>query len=135
MKEFFSINEYVEVQARKLERAMKKEEAAKSPEEEIKDLKHKLFLMQMKMAEERFEASVRYAKERMKYIPDRIIKNGPATIVFWCDGTKTVVKCGEGDSPDDYAAFCAALGKKVFGSNSNLKRIMRNATDDVKQGK
>ena len=133
MKELFGIPEYVE-QAKRHERTMKKEEVAKSDKNEVEVLKDELFMLQMRMFAEKFEASVRYAKERMKYIPDRIIKNGPATIVFWCDGTKTVVKCGEGDIPDDYTAFCAALGKKVFGSNSNLKRIMRNATDDVKQG-
>lgn len=135
MKEFFSIHEYVEEQAQKPDRAMRKEEMEKSGKNEAEVLKERLFMLQMRMVVEKFDASVRYAKERMKYIPDRIIKNGPATIVFWCDGTKTVVKCGEGDTPDDYAAFCAALGKKVFGSYSNLKRIMRNATDDVKQGK
>jgi len=27
--------------------------------------------------------------------PKKVIYNGPATIVFWNDGTKTVVKCSE----------------------------------------
>lgn len=63
-------------------------------------------------------------------IPERIIKSGPATIVFWADGTKTVVKCAKGTEPDDYAAFCAALAKKVYGSNSALKRAMQMALDN-----
>ena len=63
-------------------------------------------------------------------IPERIIKSGPATIVFWADGTKTVVKCAEGTEPDDYTAFCAALGKKVYGSNSALKKAMLMAMDN-----
>ena len=71
--------------------------------------------------------------EELKTMPVRIIKSGPATIVFWGDGTKTVVKCGEDTIPDDYAAFCAALGKKVFGSNSALKRAMFNAMDEEKK--
>lgn len=58
--------------------------------------------------------------------PKRIIKNGIATIVFWNDGTKTIVKCAEDDEPDDYMAFCAAYCKKVFGSNSHLKRVIKN---------
>ena len=59
--------------------------------------------------------------------PKRIIRNGIATIVFWNDGTKTIVKCAEDDEPDDYMAFCAAYCKKVFGSNSSLKRVIKNA--------
>ena len=59
--------------------------------------------------------------------PKRIIKNGIATIVFWNDGTKTIVKCAEDDEPDDYMAFCAAYCKKVFGSNSQLKRTIKKA--------
>lgn len=63
-------------------------------------------------------------------IPERIIKSGPATIVFWADGTKTVVKCAEGTEPDDYTAFCAALAKKVYGSNSALKKAMLMAMNN-----
>ena len=59
--------------------------------------------------------------------PVRIIKSGPATIVFWADGEKTVVKLGEGDQADDYAAFCAALGKRLYGSNSALKKMLKEA--------
>lgn len=59
--------------------------------------------------------------------PKRIIKNGIATIVFWNDGTKTIVKCAADDEPDDYMAFCAAYCKKIFGSNSRLKRTIKKA--------
>ena len=59
--------------------------------------------------------------------PKRIIRNGIATIVFWNDGTKTIVKCAVDDEPDDYMVFCAAYCKKVFGSNSQLKRVIKNA--------
>ena len=59
-------------------------------------------------------------------IPEKIVKNGPATIVFWSDGTKTVVKRAIGERDDDYAAFCAALAKKVYGSNSAVKKVLNN---------
>lgn len=59
--------------------------------------------------------------------PKRIIHNGNATIVFWNDNTKTVVKCSENDEPDNYTAFCTAYCKKVFGSNSHLKRVIKDA--------
>lgn len=58
------------------------------------------------------------------FVPIRIQKNGPAMIVFWRDGTKTIVRRGEDEPDSDYAAFTAALGIKVFGSNSQLKKIV-----------
>ena len=77
-------------------------------------------------------------KERTvkSFSPLRIVKNGIATIVFWQDGTKTVVKRGSDDPESDYAAFTAALGIKIFGSNSALKRIVsRTETQEPKKGK
>lgn len=63
-----------------------------------------------------------------KYTPKKIIVNGPATIVFWSDGTKTIVKC-ESDHPyaNTYDAFTAALAKKIFGTNSHLKNVIERA--------
>lgn len=56
---------------------------------------------------------------------DHIIYNGPATIVFWKDGTKTVVKVAEDGEFNVYWGFCAALAEKVFGSNHAVKSIIR----------
>lgn len=61
-------------------------------------------------------------------LPVRILKSGVATIVFWKDGTKTVVKCAPGIVPDDYEAFTAALAIKTFGNNSHLKKLIRRKT-------
>ena len=60
------------------------------------------------------------------YVPKRIIYNNPATIVFWRDGTKTVVKKNEKEKYNSYNAFCAALAKKIFGTNSEVNRIVRS---------
>ena len=69
-------------------------------------------------------------------IPLRIVKNGVATIVFWQDGTKTIVKRAPDEPESDYAAFTAALGIKCFGSNSALKRIVeRTETQKPKKQK
>lgn len=57
------------------------------------------------------------------YEPKDIIRNGPATIVFWKDGTKTIVKLKEGMPDDPYSAFCAALAKKIFKCGSKVKKI------------
>ncbi|MGI6117799.1 MAG: hypothetical protein ACOYBC_05360 [Bilifractor sp.] len=61
--------------------------------------------------------------------PERILKSGPVTIVFWGDGTKTIVRPEAGTTPDDYAAFTAAVTKKVYGSNSRIKKIMEEYTE------
>ena len=43
-----------------------------------------------------------------------VIFNNPATIVFWSDGSKTVVKCGEGDTFDPEKGLAMAVSKKFF---------------------
>ena len=44
-----------------------------------------------------------------------VIFNNPATIVFWSDGTKTVVKCDERDEFDPEKGLAMAICKKYFG--------------------
>ena len=60
--------------------------------------------------------------------PDRILKSKNATVVFWKDGTKTVVKCAKNEEPNEYNAFTAALAIKLFGTNSREKKIIKNKT-------
>lgn len=72
------------------------------------------------------EASTKSPKQYYK--PVRIIYNSPATIVFWSDGTKTVVKKRKGERFNEYNAFCAALAKKVFESNSAVNKIVKSGT-------
>lgn len=66
------------------------------------------------------------------YEPRKIIYNGVATIVFWDDGTKTVVKRAKGTKDDRYNAFCAALAKKMYGTNSTLKKCIKDAENAKK---
>lgn len=72
------------------------------------------------------KASFRDGKRK----PKRIIFNDPATIVFWDDGTKTVVKCMEGRKFSKYYGFLAALAKKYFGSNSQVCRVIEEASGE-----
>ena len=44
-----------------------------------------------------------------------VIFNNPATIVYWSDGTKTVVKCDERDEFDPEKGLAMAICKKHFG--------------------
>ena len=74
--------------------------------------------------------------DKTLFTPKRIVKNGVATIVFWLDGTKTIVKRAPDEPDSDYAAFVSALGIKCFGSNSALKRIVeRTETQKPKKAK
>lgn len=50
---------------------------------------------------------------------DDVKFNGPATIVFWSDGDKTVVKAGENDYIDYEKGLAMAIAKKKFGTNKS----------------
>lgn len=70
-----------------------------------------------------------------KWEIDRILKSGPVTIVFWSDGTKTMVRRAPDEEDNTYAAFTAALAIKLFGSNSALKRMLKDKTEVQKPKK
>ena len=57
----------------------------------------------------------------MNDIPEikNVIFNDPATIVFWNDGTKTVVKCQPGDSFDPEKGLAMAIVKKAYGNKGS----------------
>ena len=69
--------------------------------------------------------------ERRYYMHDdirRFIKkvkfNPPATIVFWTDNTKTVVKCsGEDYDPEKGLAMC--ICKKMLGNKGNYYEVFK----------
>ena len=48
-----------------------------------------------------------------------VIFNDPATIVFWDDGTKTVVKCQDGDEFDPEKGLSMAIVKKAYGNKGS----------------
>ena len=48
-----------------------------------------------------------------------VIFNAPATIVFWSDGTKTVVKAQNDDVFDKEKGLAMAITKKFFGNKGN----------------
>ena len=64
-----------------------------------------------------------------------VIFNNPATIVFWSDGTKTVVKCDERDEFDPEKGLAMAICKKYFGGgfyNDIFKKwIPKEETPDI----
>lgn len=59
------------------------------------------------------------------FTPKRIIRNGPAMVVFWWDGTKTVVKCHNEDF-DVEKGLAMALCRKMWGRSRTehfLKKV------------
>lgn len=63
--------------------------------------------------------STRYANQPAK-LPTitNVIFNPPATIVFWSDNTKTVVKCDFDQEPyDPEKGIAMAISKKMIGDN------------------
>ena len=48
--------------------------------------------------------------------------SGPATIVFWTDGTKTVVKCRKGDKFDPEKGIAMACAKKLLGNKDGYHK-------------
>lgn len=56
---------------------------------------------------------------------DRVTWNGPATVVFWKDGSKTVVKCGDKDDFDKEKGLAMAFMKKILGNKGNYYNYIR----------
>lgn len=62
----------------------------------------------------------------------KVIFNDPATIVFWKDGTKTVVKCGENDIYDPEKGLAMAISKKALGNKGNYYDEFKKWVPDMK---
>lgn len=56
---------------------------------------------------------------------ERVIFNEPATIVFWADGTKTVVKCQPDDTYDKEKGLALCISKKYFGNKGNFNEVFK----------
>lgn len=55
-----------------------------------------------------------------------VIFNEPATIVYWEDGTKTVVKCQDGDTYDKEKGLALCYMKKITGNKSgNFNKVLK----------
>ena len=62
-----------------------------------------------------------YTHQNGAHIKD-VIFNDPATIVFWGDGTKTVVKKSKDDIWDPEKGLAMAIVKKCFGHTNMIKK-------------
>lgn len=57
-------------------------------------------------------------------VPERVIFNNPATVVYWKDGTKTVVKAFD-EYFDEEKGLAMAYMKKIHGNKGNYNDIFR----------
>ncbi len=53
-----------------------------------------------------------------------VIFNPPATVVYWIDGTKTVVKCQD-EKFDHEKGLAMAVAKKMLGNKSNFNNVFK----------
>ena len=70
------------------------------------------------------------------YEPEKVIFNDPATIVFWKDGTKTVVKAVY-EPFDKEKGLAMAIAKKALGNEGKYFNVFKkfiNESDKVKKG-
>lgn len=57
-------------------------------------------------------------------LPVNVIFHDPATIVYWNDGTKTVVKCQPGDVFSAETGLTTAMLKKYMGNDNTFNRVI-----------
>lgn len=67
-------------------------------------------------------------RDQMRNIIVKVIANEKAVIVFWLDGTKTVVKKMDTDPNDIYSAVAQALAKKIYGSTTQFHKMVDDTT-------
>ena len=60
---------------------------------------------------------------------ERVIFNDPATIVFFSDGTKSVVKCQKGDKYSKEAGLSLAISKRMLGNKEFHKTFEKFVED------
>lgn len=64
---------------------------------------------------------------------DRVIFNAPATIVIWADGTKTVVKCQEGDVYSKETGLALCFAKKALGNKGGFNDVFHKWIPEKKE--
>lgn len=60
--------------------------------------------------------------------PEKIHFNGPATVVEWNDGSKTVVKCQRGDTFDPLTGVAMCCMKKMLGTNESGSNYLNDVS-------
>lgn len=74
----------------------------------------------------------KFTKIPYSLAPKKVIFNDPATIVYWPDGSKTVVKCSNGDIYDREKGFTMCVLKRLYGDkfHAMLKKYIPQEEKD-----
>ena len=74
-----------------------------------------------------FGSEESYSERKTPYIPEvkNVYFNEPATVVIWNDGTKTIVRCQEGDVFSKEVGLALCISKKALGNTPNFNNIFR----------
>lgn len=69
--------------------------------------------------------------DKLNNIPDieKVIFNDPATVVKWRDGTKTIVKCQDGDTYSKEIGLAMCMAKKALGNTGKYNEIFKRWID------
>lgn len=59
--------------------------------------------------------------------------NPPATVVLWDDGTKTVVKCQDGDTYSKETGLALCLAKKAMGNDGKFNEVFKKWIPEEKK--
>lgn len=63
--------------------------------------------------------------KRNESLIKNVIFNEPATIVYWNDNTKTVVKCGDDEAFDPEKGLAMAIAKRFLGDRDNYYEVFK----------
>lgn len=82
---------------------------------------------------EGWNAAVKYCTEHSTPMrlpmPINVIFHDPATIVYWDDGSKTVVKCQPGDTFSAEVGLTTAMLKRYMGNNGTFNDVINEWVD------
>lgn len=72
------------------------------------------------------EAPMKPKKSAINF-PDikKVHFNDPVTVVLWTDGTKTIVRCQDGDIYDPEKGLAMAIAKKALGNKGNYCDVFK----------
>lgn len=78
------------------------------------------------------EFSIEDANRSMRKVPEikKVIFNDPATIIFWSDNTKTIVKA-ENETFDAEKGLAIAIAKKALGNEGNYYNEFKKHLGDA----
>lgn len=63
---------------------------------------------------------------------DRVYFNDPVTVVLWKDGTKTIVRCQEGDTYSAETGLALCFAKKALGNKGNFNDVFKKYVPEEK---